>query len=481
MSNLAHSTSMVGGYLVFSADANNVHNYDCYNLISKTVKSAYKSATLRLSSPIISFVNCAIRQPASESNVLSQFAIYDGFNNGCVASSEYFLWVQDIDVCCRFVKGKSMIGEIVDQGIEKLLMSKIDFIDTGQNKCVACVFCFYLFGVTKVTMQAQTEMPFDFRCKDKFLILSTVFPKWTKEKHIISTTMMVSVLTKKKLQGILVSPPSSPVLLKVSLAALPSLKVLKLSNCGHEALSSLVHVASSVAVLRDMNTNIPSPRPPTSNPTATASSQGPGGVGSNDPTPNSMTQEDDIHVDEDETLNEVEKVLKLSNCGHEALSSLVHVASSVAVLRVSSVSGLNSHVWGGVIDYLAAVEEVKISGCNEIRYLWESEAEASKVLVKLRKLDIECCNIFEYCSCPDSIEDLSIHGCESITSVSFPRGAQKLKSLAISGCKKLLEKEVGGDAKTRVLINSSMQMIESVKIFNWPNLKSIVDLVNMKT
>ncbi|KAI3700622.1 hypothetical protein L2E82_45258 [Cichorium intybus] len=151
-------------------------------------------------------------------------------------------------------------------------------------------------------------------------------------------------------------------------------------------------------------------------------------------------------------------------------------ASLVAVLRVSSISGLNSHVWGGVIDYLAAVEEVKISGCNEIRYLWESEAEASNVLVKLRKLDIECCNIFEYCSCPDSIEDLNIEDCDSITSVSFPRGAQKLKSLAISGCKKLLEKESRAGEKARVLINSSMQMIESIRIFDWPNLKSIVDL-----
>ncbi|KAI3503988.1 hypothetical protein L1887_32528 [Cichorium endivia] len=170
------------------------------------------------------------------------------------------------------------------------------------------------------------------------------------------------------------------------------------------------------------------------------------------------------------------KVLKLSNCGHEALSSLVRVASSVAVLRVSSISGLGSHVWGGVIEYLAAVEEVNISKCNEIRYLWESESEASKVLVNLRKLYIRRCNIFEYCSCPDSIEDLNIEDCDSITSVSFPRGAQKLKSLAIDGCKKLLEKESGAGEKTRVLINSSMQMIESVVISNWPNLKSIVDL-----
>lgn len=66
-----------------------------------------------------------------------------------------------------------------------------------------------------VTMQAQNEVPSDFICKDKFLILSTVVPKGTKEDHIISTTFCRDDgkhVDEKKLQVILVSPPSSPVL-----------------------------------------------------------------------------------------------------------------------------------------------------------------------------------------------------------------------------------------------------------------------------
>ncbi|CAH1412403.1 unnamed protein product [Lactuca virosa] len=75
------------------------------------------------------------------------------------------------------------------------------------------------------------------------------------------------------------------------------------------------------------------------------------------------------------------------------------------------------------------------------------------------------------------METLDIWNCDSITSVSFPTGGgQKLKSLTITDCKKLLEKELGGREKSRMLINSKMQMLESVDIRNWPNLKSISEL-----
>ncbi|CAH1412472.1 unnamed protein product [Lactuca virosa] len=73
--------------------------------------------------------------------------------------------------------------------------------------------------------------------------------------------------------------------------------------------------------------------------------------------------------------------LIISGCDHEVLRSLVCVASPVTKLEISCISGLNDQVWGGVIEYLWAVEEISIFECNEIRYLWESEAEASKVLV----------------------------------------------------------------------------------------------------
>ncbi|KAL4567629.1 hypothetical protein LXL04_023218 [Taraxacum kok-saghyz] len=207
-----------------------------------------------------------------------------------------------------------------------------------------------------------------------------------------------------------------------------------------------------------------------------------------------------------ETLPVV-RILKISGCGHEVVRSLVRVASSVTELELSDISGLSDHVWGGVVEHLGAVEEVSLNTCNEIRYLWESEAKASKVLLNLRKLKVywcsklvrlgekeedDCgsnltslrrmevvgCESMEVFSCPDNIEDLRIDFCESITSVSLPTGGeQKLKSLSIFGCDKLLENEfVGGQEKTKALVSSSILMLETLVIFNWLNLKSITEL-----
>ncbi|KAI3700598.1 hypothetical protein L2E82_45234 [Cichorium intybus] len=200
------------------------------------------------------------------------------------------------------------------------------------------------------------------------------------------------------------------------------------------------------------------------------------------------------------------RVLKVIGCGHGVLSSLVHVASSVTKLEISLIKGLSDEMWRGVIKNLVKVEEIRMIDCDEIRYLWESEAEAGKVLVNLRELEVRNCSnlvslgekeedyggsnltslrtlrVFnckslEHCSCPDSIESLTNWGCDSITSVSFPTGGgQKLKSVTIRDCKKLLEKELGIEEKTRVLIKSSMQMLQSIDIESWQNLKSITEL-----
>ncbi|KAI3700581.1 hypothetical protein L2E82_45217 [Cichorium intybus] len=200
------------------------------------------------------------------------------------------------------------------------------------------------------------------------------------------------------------------------------------------------------------------------------------------------------------------RVLKVIGCGHGVLSSLVHIASSVTKLEISLIKGLSDELWRGVIKNLVKVEEIRMIDCDEIRYLWESEAEAGKVLVNLRELEVRNCSnlvslgekeedyggsnltslrtsrVFnckslEHCSCPDSIESLTIWGCDSITSVSFPTGGgQKLKSVTIRDCKKLLEKDLGIEEKTRVLINSSMQMLQSIDIESWQNLKSITEL-----
>ncbi|KAD6453343.1 hypothetical protein E3N88_08048 [Mikania micrantha] len=201
------------------------------------------------------------------------------------------------------------------------------------------------------------------------------------------------------------------------------------------------------------------------------------------------------------------KSLNLDNCDCGVLRRLIEVASSVTKLRISSISGLNDVMWRGVTHHLEAVVELSIQRCNEIRYLWESEAAASKALANLRDLKVDQCNNLvslgereydedsnlhissirrlevsscqnmECCSCPDSIVDLRILLCSSITSISLQTrggGHQQLKSLYIQDCNKLLEKEWGGqNNKTR----SSMPMLlENVEIDDWPNLKSVINL-----
>ncbi|PWA44588.1 NBS-LRR resistance-like protein [Artemisia annua] len=192
------------------------------------------------------------------------------------------------------------------------------------------------------------------------------------------------------------------------------------------------------------------------------------------------------------------RVLHLSSCGDGVLRSLVHLASSVTRLSIHGISGLSDEVWRGVMDHLGAVEELEIERCNEMRYLWESEAEASKVLVNLRKLEVgycsklvslgekeedgcnqltslrilelRSCKNLERCNLPNNIQELNIRFCRMIASVSFPTGGHKLKSLKIANCEQLPDTE---------LLNTSMPlMLEVVHIERWENLKSINELTS---
>ncbi|KAJ0860186.1 putative leucine-rich repeat domain superfamily [Helianthus annuus] len=191
--------------------------------------------------------------------------------------------------------------------------------------------------------------------------------------------------------------------------------------------------------------------------------------------------------------------LRITECVSGVLRRLVEVASAVTKLKIQNISGLNDVVWKGVIEYLVAVEELEIRDCNEIRYLVKSDADESKILVKLRKLEVYTCdslvrlgekeeedngrsnllaslrilNVFkcdnmEHCSCPDGIEELSVDYCSSIIVVTFPKGGhEKLRSLGIWNCRKLLESE---------WVGQKMPMLERVEIDDWTNLKSIINL-----
>ncbi|KAK9068119.1 hypothetical protein SSX86_012230 [Deinandra increscens subsp. villosa] len=191
--------------------------------------------------------------------------------------------------------------------------------------------------------------------------------------------------------------------------------------------------------------------------------------------------------------------LEIDSCDCGVLERLVESASALNRFEIKNIFGLNDMVWRGVVEYLGAVKELSISKCNIIRYLWKSEAVASKALVNIEKLKVSFCDNLvslgekdednrrsnlltslrilevlrcenmESCSCPDSIETLSIRACTSVTRISLPTGGKKLKSLTIRGCGKLLETEWGGQKMNN-------KMLEYVDIYDWSNLKSIIEL-----
>uniref|UniRef100_A0A251SYN2 Putative NB-ARC n=1 Tax=Helianthus annuus TaxID=4232 RepID=A0A251SYN2_HELAN len=131
------------------------------------------------------------------------------------------------------------------------------------------------------------------------------------------------------------------------------------------------------------------------------------------------------------------RVLRIYKCCESVLRSLVRAASSTTEIEIGSIFGLTDEVWRGVIENFGAMETVKIMNCDEIRYLWESDAEASKVLTNLKELKVSGCkNLVSLC-CPNSIQSLDIRECSSVRDVSFPRatttggGGQNLNSLTI--------------------------------------------------
>ncbi|KAL8210223.1 hypothetical protein R6Q57_006955 [Mikania cordata] len=128
-------------------------------------------------------------------------------------------------------------------------------------------------------------------------------------------------------------------------------------------------------------------------------------------------------------------VLELNKCNSGVLRRLVEVASSVTRLTISRISGLNDVVWRAVIEYLGAVEELSIWWCNGIRYLWESEAVVSKVLVNLRNLKVYGCGDLvslgekeeEKCNrnLLTSLKKLKVYGCGDVASqIAFPKNWQ---------------------------------------------------------
>ncbi|XP_071728821.1 putative disease resistance RPP13-like protein 1 [Rutidosis leptorrhynchoides] len=191
--------------------------------------------------------------------------------------------------------------------------------------------------------------------------------------------------------------------------------------------------------------------------------------------------------------------LVISECDHNVLASLVRTASSFGKFGLTDEVFLRS--FG---DHLREVEELEIWSCDGIKYLWESEAKASVVLASLRELVVsECDNLISLGERGEeddnddksgsnhlaSLRKLYIGSCKSIECCSCPNNIeilrQKLKSLIIWGCKKVMKNELGGGYeggdKTQMLINNNnnnlgMPSLESLYITRFPDLKFVVEL-----
>ncbi|KAJ0717117.1 putative leucine-rich repeat domain superfamily [Helianthus annuus] len=217
-----------------------------------------------------------------------------------------------------------------------------------------------------------------------------------------------------------------PNLVQVSPEALPSLNILKVSECDSAVLRSLVQVASGLGRLQ---------------------------------------------------------IESISGLDDVVWRGVIEYLGAVEYLSIKKCNEIR-YLWESMASKaLIRLMYLEVQECQNLVRLGEKEEGDScggNVISTLRTLTIEKCESVEHCRCPNNIEELDISDCPSITSVSFmtTAGGQKLKNLFIKRCDKLLEKELifGGDA-TRVLINNtSMPMLQGVELYSWPNLATITEL-----
>ncbi|KVF80660.1 hypothetical protein Ccrd_026659 [Cynara cardunculus var. scolymus] len=111
---------------------------------------------------------------------------------------------------------------------------------------------------------------------------------------------------------------------------------------------------------------------------------------------------------------------------------IVFINSKLDIENIEGLAQLNGELLG-------AVEDLSISWCDELRYLCESEAEACKFLVSLRKLEISLCKkLVSLPELPSSLETLSVYRCDNLESISDKGfGILPLEYLYNSNCKNL--------------------------------------------
>ncbi|KAD3336375.1 hypothetical protein E3N88_31894 [Mikania micrantha] len=141
------------------------------------------------------------------------------------------------------------------------------------------------------------------------------------------------------------------------------------------------------------------------------------------------------------------QVLHLQGCSEIVLKSMVGVSSSIVRLTLKTIRGL-TQLPVDVLEHIEKVEDLEISMCDELAYMWDSEA-ACKILLKLKKLEVrQCkqllslgeknmpsitkveiyhCESLKSYNCSSSIENLEIYNCQSLTSLSCTSSIENLK------------------------------------------------------
>ncbi|XP_071717814.1 putative disease resistance RPP13-like protein 1 [Rutidosis leptorrhynchoides] len=186
----------------------------------------------------------------------------------------------------------------------------------------------------------------------------------------------------------------------------------------------------------------------------------------------------EIHIENCPKLVEVSiglipslEVLDIERCSEAVFRDIIGVSSAIQRLDICGIKNLKK-LDGEVIKHLRDLEILSIEYCKGLRYLWDSESEASIFLVSLKELDVSrCkklvsieekdvavgssnmkyvirevtiwgCDSLRSYNCPNSVGKLKIGGCDSMTSLTFSTTLQELPSslkfLEVSSCKNLM-------------------------------------------
>ncbi|KAJ9543896.1 hypothetical protein OSB04_023603 [Centaurea solstitialis] len=132
------------------------------------------------------------------------------------------------------------------------------------------------------------------------------------------------------------------------------------------------------------------------------------------------------------------RALDLQGCSIVLLRSMVHVSPSIHRLTMMNIKEL-THLHRDVLEHFGEVKFLFIKECDELRYLWESEVEACKILKSSLVLRIESCkNLVSLVDegddlgiSPNFVRQLYISDCPKLVSNNGPNSMEKL---VISHC-----------------------------------------------